>query len=222
MTSPTEPIWVRLYNDVKIDLPGVTDAVFKQELFRVLKDFFDKTNIWIEEVPITGMPNVTLYPFTVAGKGTPSRLMMLFNPALSPPALPRWIQTYVAMPEPGVIQVGYAPSEQVQWVAAVTKNIVDPVDAESYPEIDDGTGPVADKTWIIDKYRDCLSFGVLYRLQMQPTKPYSNPVLGKYNYGHYMSERGKARADAMKQNAYGAQNWQFPQAWATTARKGWV
>jgi len=55
---PASP-WTRLFSDVKIDIPGVTAAVFQQVVFRVWKDFCDKTNIWTEDVPIDVEPNVT-------------------------------------------------------------------------------------------------------------------------------------------------------------------
>jgi hypothetical protein len=222
MTIPKTP-WDRLYADVKVSLPGVTDAVYAQELFRCAKDFFDQTNIWQEIVPITGLPNTITYPFTVAGKGTPNRLLIIYDPALSAnPNDRRWIQNSVSMQAPGEIVVGYAPSAQVQWEAVIAKNIVDPTTADHQPEIDDGTGAMPDATWIVDKYRDAFYYGTLARLQRQPTKPYSNPALARDNMQQYITQRGKARTDTLKKNSFGAQAWIFPQNYATVARKGWV
>jgi hypothetical protein len=216
MTIPKTP-WDRLYADVKVALPGVTDAVYAQELFRCAKDFFDQTNIWQEIVPITGLPNTVTYPFTVAGKGTPNRLLMIYDPTLSAnPNDLRWIQNSVSMQTPGVIAVGYAPSAQVQWEAVIAKNIEDPVTTDNQPDVD-----TAD-WWIIDKYRDAFYYGTLARLQRQPTKPYSNPGLARDNMQQYITQRGKARTDTIKKNSFGAQAWIFPQNYATVARKGWV
>ena len=55
MSSPSQP-WTRMYNDVKMHIPGLTDAVFQQMLYHVLNDFFDQTNIWTEEVEISVVP----------------------------------------------------------------------------------------------------------------------------------------------------------------------
>jgi len=215
MTVPSQP-WERLYADVKIDVPGLTDAVFKQKLFQVAKDFVEQTNVWVEQVPITGMPNVTEYPFTLAGMGTPNRLLMLYDPAISVPNNYRWVQSGVSMPIPGTIQVRYAPSTQTDWVAAVGKSFTDPADAEGYPELDD------EYDWIVDKYRQAFYYGVIARLQSQPAKPWSNPNDARRNNQLYISERSKARADVLKQNTYGAQAWNYPQPFASITRKGWA
>jgi hypothetical protein len=215
MTVPTQP-WERLYADLKIDVPGVTDAVFQQKLFQCVKDFVEQTNIWVEDVPITGMPNVTQYPFTLGGMGTPNRLLLLYDPAISVPNTYRWVQSGVSMSIPGVIQVRYAPSTQTDWVAVIGKSITDPASAENYPEID------PEYSWIVDKYRMAFYYGTLARLQAQPAKPYSNPQLATANMRLYVTERGKARTDVLKQNTYGAQAWSYPQQFASITRKGWA
>jgi hypothetical protein len=215
MTVPNQP-WERLYADIKIDVPGVTDAVLQQKLFQCAKDFIEQTNIWTEEVPITGMPNVTVYPFTLAGMGVPNRLMILYDPAISVPNNYRWVQSGVSMPIPGTIQVRYAPSTQVDWVAVIGKSITDPSDAEGYPELD------ADYGWIVDKYRMAFYYGTLARLEAQPAKPYSNPNLASAHNRLYITERSKARTDVLKQNTFGAQAWSYPQAFASITRKGWA
>jgi hypothetical protein len=215
MSIPAAP-WDRLYADIKIVLPGPTDAVIQQEVFRTVKDFMDQTNIWLEDVPITGMPDIVSYPFALEGFGTPNRLMIVFDPALSPPNDQRWIQGGVSMRVPGIIEIMYAPSEQKAWMATIAKNVIDPTDANNYPEID------TEDWWIIDKYRDAFYYGTLARLQAQPTKPYTNPQAAGANYQQYVTQRGKARTDAVKANTYGGQRWMFPQSFATTSRKGWT
>ena len=215
MTVPTQP-WERLYSDVKIDVPGITDAVFQQKLFQCVKDFLESTNIWQESVPIVGMPNVNSYPVTLAGNGVCHRLLMLYNPELSPPSYPRWIQGGVGMSVPGVITVPYAPSTQVDWTAIIAKSVTDPTSMENYPVLDDSY------SWVVDKYRMAFYYGTLARIQAQPAKPYSNPNLAAQNNRLYITERGKARTDALKHNTFGAQAWVFPQGYASITRKGWA
>jgi hypothetical protein len=216
MTIPATP-WDRLYSDVKVSLPGVSDAVYAQELFRTFKDFCDQTNIWQETVPITGMPNTTSYPFTVAGKGAPNRLLLMYDPALSNNPLDRrWVQHGVSMQVPGTIIVGYAPSQQTAWEAIIAKTPTDPVTASKQPDIE------IEDQWIVDDCREALYYGVMARLQRQPTKPYTNPQLAADNMRQYISQRSKTRTDVIKKNTYGGQSWTFPQQFATVARKGWV
>jgi hypothetical protein len=214
MSQPSSP-WDRLYADIKIQIPGVTDAVMAQVVFSLFKDFCDKTNIWTEDVPIPVQPNVTSYSFTVANKGTPNRLLLLYDPAVQGPDK-RWVSTNVQMMTPGVIEIGYSPSTATTWHAVVAKTPKEPTNAENYPDIG------VDFVWVLDKYREALTFGILARLQMMPGKPYSNMQQARYNNQYYISERGKARTDAIKANVFGGQRWVYPQSFATVRRGGWT
>lgn len=218
---PTPPIaatypnpWPHLFADVKIDIPGVTDAVYKQVLFRTFKDFCDKTNIWQEEVEFVAKPDGHLYPAPVT-KGFPNRLMLVYDPAMQHPDK-KWVQGGITMPQPGWISLSYPPSSDVTWKAVYAKTPTDPTDADKHPDMEPWD------YWIVDKYRECLYFGTLGRLQASPSKPYSNTGLAKYNLQNYRSELGKARTDVLKANMYGGQRWMFPQSFSTVSRKGWV
>jgi hypothetical protein len=200
---------------VKIDIPGVTNAVFQQVLFRVWKDFCDKTNIWTEDVPIDVVPDIFTYPFTLANKGAPNRLILLYDPATEDPNR-KWVQGGISMQVAGVIQLSYAPSTATTWVATIAKTPFDPTDSENYPDLDPAD------YWIVDKYREALYFGTLARMQASPSKPYTNPTLAQANLRQYIAERSKARGDVMKANVFGGQRWMYPQSFATASRKGWT
>lgn len=214
MSTPTETPWARVYNDVKMQIPGVVDVVLRQMTLQVIDDFFDRTNIWTEEVPIVVDPSTTVYPFTLAKKGTPNRLMLLYDPAMANPDK-KWVQGGVQMDVPGVITLRYAPSSMTTWNAVIAKSRNQP-DSEGYPDMDPSD------QWIIQKYSDGIHYGVLSRLQASPGKPYSNPKLGAQNWQIYVVERGKARTDALKSNVFGGQRWMFPQSFAVGTRKGWA
>lgn len=213
MTAPAAP-WLHLYNDIKLQIPGVLDAVQAQTTFSLFKDFCDKTNLWTETVAIPVLPNITTYVFTVAEKGTPNRLIMLYDPAAGP--VPHWVQSNVAMMIPGTLVMYYSPSTATAWNAVVAKTPTDPVRSDMYPDM------LESSYWIVDKYREALTYGILGRLQAMPGKPYSNPKAAATNNQYYISERGKARTDAIKANVFGGQRWQFPQSFATINRGGWA
>lgn len=215
MTTPTTAPWDHVYNDIRLALPGVTDALLQQVLFQVVKDFTDKTNIWQEEVPIAVVPNTKVYPFSVVDKGAPNRLLLLYDPSVQTPD-PKWVETWVTMDKPGTIKIGYTPSSATTWNAVVAKTPIDPPTAQRYPDL--GTGGL----WFIDKYRDGLVLGVQGRLMMLPAKTFSNPAIGRQYYQFYISERSKARGDVTKANVFGGQRWMFPQGWATPHRGGWA
>lgn len=216
MPSPTAVVpWQRLYNDLKISIPGVTDAVMKQEMFRCAKDFFDMTNIWTEDVPFVVDPSNLSYQVTPAGKGVPNRLIVVFDPLVYPQGT-HWVQSGIEMQVPGTIVLMYAPSSSANWVATYAKNVTDPADVNGFPDIDTGS------YWIIDKYRDAFYYGTMALLQRQPAKTYSNANEGVRNHQYYITQRGKARTDALKANVYGGQRWMYPQSYATVSRKGWA
>lgn len=214
MSKPAEP-WARLYEDVKIQIPGVLDAVQAQVTFSLFKDFCDKTNIWQEEVGIRVQPNVTRYPFSLGKFGTPNRLLLVYNPTQANPNK-EWVQGNVQMAVPGVITISYPSSMEELWYAIIAKTPKDPTDGERYPRIDDCD------SWIIDKYREALTTGIVGRLQNMPGKPYSNSKDAKAANQYYIAERGKARTDVLHANTYGGQRWMYPQAYATIRRGGWA
>jgi len=213
MPTVPSPPWDDIYKEVKVAMPGLTDAVFQQASYQVWKDFTDKTNLWTEEVPINVTPNVLSYQFTCVN-GQPNRLLLLYDPAQQDPDR-KWVQGNVGMQVPGIITISYSPSMATVWNAVVAKI---PVvrSSQNYPDID------TPSNWIVDKYRDGLVFGIMGRLQNLPAKTYSNPKLAMWNRQNYIAERSKARADGQKANVYGGQRWQYPQSFATTGRKGWT
>ena len=214
MSKPAEP-WGRLYEDIKIQIPGVLDAVQAQVTFSLFKDFCDKTNLWQEDVPIPVYPGIMTYPFLIPGKGAPNRLLLMYDPSYENNHR-HWVQGNVQMSMPGVITIAYSPSEATTWHAIIAKAPVDPVSADRYPEID------TPYQWIIDKYRDALTYGILGRLQAMPGKPYSNSKAARDNTLYYNSERSKARVDGLHANVFGGQRWVFPQNFASVRRGGWV
>jgi len=213
MSSPTPPN-KRMYDDVKMHIPGLTDAVYKQMLYHVMNDFLSMTNIWQEEVPIAVAPPETTYPFTVSHAGSPMRLMLLYDAATAGPGK-HWVQGGATMRKPGVIVVPVAPNQAATWNAVVSKTL-DTVGSEGYFDME------PDDWWILDQYGDGVIYGILGRLMHMPSKPYTNAKLAGEYWQTYVAERGKARTDALHANVYGGQRWSFPQSFATPHRKGWV
>ena len=218
----------RVFSDVRKDLPSVPDAVVRQEIFRVLDDFTQHTNIWQENVPIQIVPQVYRYSFTTV-TGKPNRLMFCYVdpglpyaapdtlPPTAPPEIPQtglyWPMRGISMRIPGVLLLPRVPDTAANWIAVVAKRTAEPLSVDSYPVIDD---------WIVDKYADTLGRGILARLQIEPQKPYSNPMLAAANQKAYISGRSLARVNDGHANVYDAQNWMYPQGWSTVTRKPWT
>jgi hypothetical protein len=216
----TEPLpWTRLYNRIKAELPAAPDALIRQEIFQLMIDFTQDTNIWIEEVPLDIQPNVISYPFIVE-KGTPYRLILVFNPNDTTPSGPyRWADNGITMRVPGIIRLWNKPTETKQWVAVISKACAtDQMDTSTppkptgYPEIDD---------WIVDQYTDIVVSGTLAYMQRMPGKPWRDPKAAAENQAFYQSQKSQARLNNMRSNVYGGQTWTYPQNFATITRKGW-
>ena len=217
----------RIFTDVRKDLPSVPDAVVRQEIFRVMDDFTQRTNIWQEQVPIHILVNVPTYKFdTISGK--PSRLLFAYidpgypypgvgaPPATAPPEtglMKYWAMPGLSMRVPGVLQLPRMPNTEADWLIIVAKRTSEPLNADNYPVIDD---------WIPDKYADTIGRGIIARLQIEPQKPYSNPMLAQANQKAYISGCSLARANDGHANVLDGQNWVFPQGWSTVTRKPWA
>ena len=215
----------RIFADTRKDIPSVVDAVLRQEVFRVLDDFTQRTNIWQEHVAIHVEPHIVDYPF-ITIEGRPNRLMTVYEeqgpqagPLIWPPparinypANPVWWPGGpMSMRIPGVLHLPRDLNMEAVWRAVIAKRTAEPLDADKYPVID---------AWIVDKYADTIGRGILARLQLEPQKPYSNPMLASVNQRAYISGCSLARANDGHANIFDGANWRFPQQFATVNRKG--
>lgn len=198
----------RIFQDIRKDLPSVTDATLRQELFRVMDDFTQTTNIWRETIPFPVDPAIMSYEVTPA-EGKPNRLLLVYDTAA--PTL-YWAGPGITMRVPGVIQLWRPAAQAGTWAAVIAKRTSQPLSSDNYPNIDD---------WIVEKYADCIGRGILARLQWEPQKPYSNPMLAGVNQKAYVDGRSLARANDGHANVINGQNWRYPQSWATVQRKAW-
>ena len=204
MPSPFD----RIFNDIRKDVPSVVNATFAQELFRVMDDFTQTTNIWRETFPLTIVPNDRSY--TVAPTdGQPNRLLLVYNVDAS---TLYWAASGITMRVPGVIELFRNPTTAANWAAVIAKRVSN-LTPDGYPVIDD---------WIVDKYADTIGRGVLARIQFEPQKPYSNPMLAQTNQRAYIAGRSLARANDGAMNVYNGQAWLYPQGFSTVNRKPWA
>jgi hypothetical protein len=215
--TPLPSSFDRIFADVRKDLPSVPDAIVRQEIFRVIDDFSQHTNVWQEQVFIDILPQTWSYNFVVQ-QGQPNRLLTMYDaplnlPAPAPPPTSFWPDGPAFMRVPGIIQLSRVPITASRRAIVVAKRPLQIEPTNFYPLIDD---------WIVDKYADTLGRGILARLQIQPQKPWSNPMLAQPNQRAYISGRSEARINDEHANTLNASNWKFPQTWATVTRKGWA
>lgn len=198
------PEITRLLADVRSSAPGAMDVEMRGQLFAVLRDFCDETNVWQETIDVNVTVGNTAYVITPT-LGSIIRLLNFYNPQDTY----KRFATPATMQVPGALVLQQSPSQDVLLTALVSKTVDDPVDAEGNPPID---------SWIVQKYSEAFTAGVVGRLLRQPAKPYTDKELAMYHLKTYRSMRSTARVEVLHQNLYGAQTWLYPQAFAPGRR----
>jgi len=188
----------RLMNNARIKLPGALDSTIQLEMFGALDDFFGTSNIWTEDIDFAVTTSTDIYNLVPAEDGIINRLMSLVNSD--------GVMQHATMYTPGEIKLQYKPTQADTFTARVAKTVTDPVDNENYPVFPD---------WVIGKYGNDILDGVLGRMMGQLAKPYSSPTLAMFHLRRFQQAINKARAEAMHGNVYRAQNWRFPQSFAS-------
>lgn len=197
----------RLMDNAKVKLPGALDVTIQLELFAVLNQFFQASNIWTEDIEFDvtptsesylDNPDAYTYQLLVQEQGTINRLLGVVNSdGLSQAAI---------MPTPGFVVLKYSPNAAETFTARVAKTVTDPTTRDGYPVFPD---------WIMNKYGSDILDGVLGRMMTQIAKPYSSPATGAVYLRSFQQSINKARVEAMHGNLYRGQRWRFPQAFSS-------
>ena len=191
----------RLMNNARVHVPGALDNIIQLELFNVLNEFFQETDCWREDISFATVANVTSYDIESEDNATLNRLMAIVNSA--------GIPVYGSMSEPGTVDLRYAPTTVDTLTATVALTVTDPVPRDGFPVCPD---------WVVNKYGNELTDGVIGRLMTQPAKPYTNATLAVYHLKRFRAGIVKAYSEAKRSNTYRGQNWVFPQGFVTRRR----
>lgn len=187
--------YARFINELRVELPGATDAGIYQAMFNVFHEFFETTNAWQENINIAMVADETVYQLTVAEGGEFKRVIGIVNENSSPAGAFKCDLT-------GLVTFKNAPNTTAVWVARVAKTVGTPVDRDGKPQVPDFT---------FAQFYTGLIAGVLGRLMLQPKKPYSNPSLARVHWARFRNLMGDVRSAVIKGNVYDAQAWAFPQ-----------
>jgi hypothetical protein len=196
----------RLMDHAKIRLPGSLDSALQMELFSVLNEFFQTSNIWYEDVAFPVTPTADTYlqnpdAFTyeiIPDQGAITRLMGVVDSQGRLQA--------ASMPVLGDLILGYSPNVADTYTARVALTVTDPVTREGYPEFPD---------WVLNKYGNEILDGLLGHMMSQIAKPYTSPTIAMVHLRKFNSGVSKAKVEASHQNVYRGQSWRFPQAYAS-------
>lgn len=194
----------RLLNNARIRLPGATDSALQLELFNVLNEFFQDSNVWQEAIDfgVTADDTIpTTYYIEPEAVSSIVRLLYIVNSDGG--------DVQGTMQIPGEIILATQPGADDTYTATVALTVNDPVTRDGYPEF---------PAWTLNKYGLGILDGLLGRMMSQPAKPFTNLQLGTYHMRKFRSTVAQASTDALRQNRANAQAWRFPQSFAVRRR----
>jgi hypothetical protein len=229
---------VRLNDMVRLAAPGSLDGMIRMEMFNALREFFQRTDSWLFEMPVYLDPSTDDYRLETGCNATVNRLMALERPR-SPPTSTTWTPTYVSECPPQYLTVTADNLIEVEVQnplfrvrrsgvllnAGVKCPILRIAMNPQVPEVwiatlslnvcdpVDSEGFVEPPDWIMNKWFDYMASGVICRLMLQPGKPYSS-IQGSQYHGRKFNEGvGIARTEIRRMLTYGSQRWNFPPGW---------
>src|SRR5262245_11787731 len=196
-------ILTRIINNAQIHLPGSIKAGIQYELYNVLDEFLRSTDVWIDPIPFECVVNVADYNIVpVTG-----RIVRLIDVKYSDTVN---AEIPAIMPEPGWLQWVRAPQEAKQCIVRVSLSVLDPVTKAGFPQC-----PV----WILERYHNTISSGLIYKMASQPNKSYTSEEIAVLHGQKFRNEIGEAKVAYLHSHRYGAQRWAYPQAFMPTMRK---
>lgn len=196
---------LRLVNNIKLRLPGSTTDMILYELYNVLNDWFQDTNMWTEDIefpvfantsPDVSIPDNLEYLLATNETAFIFRLMGVMDN--------NGLQIAATMPTPGIVRLTKSPTGGVNYTARFALTVSDPVQTGNIPECPD---------WVIQKYTNEFIDGVLGRMMFIPAKPYSNSQLGTFHTKSFRMGMAFARQEFNRQNTFNVQPWKFPQTY---------
>jgi hypothetical protein len=184
--------FTRILNNAMVHLPGSVESAVKLELFNVMDRFFKETDIWREQIPFTTDTDDT-YEVTPT-LGTIVRLIRVFDPDTEVPVI-------ASMETIGDLVIKTIPAVATPYVVEVSLTCIDPVTGSGYPDCPD---------WIVSRYRDAFTDGLIAKMAAQSKKPYTDAGKVAFHGREFRKAVAGARADTERKNIRSAQAWQFP------------
>jgi hypothetical protein len=216
-----------VFNQCRVELTGVSEALLKSALFETLDEFFRDSSCWKEELTVNVAPP-SPQPTTPQG----------WEQALSYPISPTEGQiialdgvcnsngSFVAatLPMSGTAASGLggadavlllqgAPSQAQQYTVYVTKTVALPLTRDGLP---------AAPAWVLQKWHLAVKSGILGMLKNQKNKSYSDATGAKYNLSKFRQYVANVRSATLRANTRGASAWRFPQSFRSLSQKGGV
>jgi len=181
-----DPGLTRLYDNIQAVVPGVLTPLVKLTVWNAIEDFYQRST-WKRELLNWCMP--------------PKVSCIDFNP-FNGDWLVCWIlevygyDNYVVRPLAQIIDIHVPPVEGIRQGSALVA--LKPVSLDTELDAD-----------LFMNWFDTILDGALYRLYLQPAKPYTSPQLSQFHGRQFRVGCQRARAIAQKQYTNGPGRWTF-------------
>lgn len=193
-----------LLAQAQVQLPASTEAAIQHELYDTLREFFNDSSSWLENIPVPIVPQVVTYQL-VPIEGQIIRLSGVCDQnGIRQPAI---------MPVLGTICLRYPYSQASTFTASVVKNVVQPTSDDFYPVAPD---------WLLPVWGVGILDGLLGRMMSHQSKPYADREQSIYHLARFRDVIARARTTTTRANTFGAQAWIYPQDWKITSQRGGV
>jgi hypothetical protein len=191
-------------NQARVQLPASTDAAIQHELYDTLREFFNDSSSWQENISVPIVPEVTSYDL-VPTEGQIIRLMGVVDQnAIRVPAI---------MQDFGTIILRWPYTQPSTFMATVVKNVVQPTADNFYPVAPD---------WLLPVWGTGILDGLLGRMMSHKGKPYADAKLATYHLTRYRDAVARSRTATARANTFGVQNWTYPQDWKISSQRGGI
>jgi hypothetical protein len=198
----------QLLANAQIKLTGASESGIKAELYDVLKEFFEDSSCWQEDIEFLPLANQTEYLLAPAHDGQIIRLIGVWDDRGTPrmDAFMREFATLTLINPP-------QNDATANYTARVVKTVTVPVTRDAMP--------VAPE-WTLRVYSIHILDGLLGKMMGQQQKTYSNNTLSAYHLRRFRVGIQLAKVAAERANLHGAQNWAYPRGWGSKSQRGGV
>jgi hypothetical protein len=236
---------VRLNDMARNNCPGVLDGSIRMEIYESMKEFFQRTDAWLLELPVFIVPQTNDYEICTGQNVVVNRLMALERPRSPPPPGGSWPPQYLPMCPPQYLAVSdsndipYTESQNPLFrvrrsgvllnagsKTPIMRIAMNPNVNETWIatialatcDPTDTEGFVDPPEWVMEKYLSYIKSGVVRNLMLQPGKPYSSVQGAQYHGRKFNEGVGLARTEVRRMFTYGSQRWTFPSMGWNSAR----
>lgn len=197
----------QLLAQAQIKLTGASESGIKVELYDVLKEFFDDSSCWTENIGFLPLADTTEYLLAPAQEGQIIRLNGVWDDKGSPMT--------AFMPDFATLLLANAPQNDgtANWTAQVVKTVTLPITKDGLPIAPD---------WTLRVYSVHILDGLVGKMMGQQQKTYSNTTLSAYHLKRFRTGIQIAKTAADRANLKGAQKWSYPRGWGSNSQRGGV